>query len=208
MTSLKLSTLAMVLGLFYGLPHLYGLVKPAAFGEALRKFPRYTPIGYPLMLAATAWFLYNLSLETVSDFASFKPVLYALFGAIGVGACVFVKDFLPVRGLAVVMLLLAWLMVNSARWIDTPWRLVITIWAYVWIIAGMWFTISPWRLRDLINWATATEKRTRLVSGVRLAFGIFVAVLGLTVFKAAEQKTASQSACKSPPALSSGSASL
>ena len=207
MVSLKLSTLAIVLGLLYAVPHLYGLLNPAAFGSALRKFPRYTPIGYPLMLAATAWFIYNLSLETVSDFATFKPVLYVLFGAIGVGACIFVKDFLPVRGLAVVMLLLAWLMVNRARWIETPWRLVITTWAYFWVIAGMWFTISPWRLRDLINWATATEKRIRFVSGLRLAFGIFVVVLGLTVFKAAEKKSVTHNRCNPAPSFYASSRS-
>jgi len=56
-------------------------------------------------------------------------------------------------------------------------------WAYVWVFAGMWFTISPWRLRDIILWATASEARTRFLNGVRLAFGLFVVALGLTVFR-------------------------
>jgi hypothetical protein len=59
---------------------------------------------------------------------------------------------------------------------------VIATWAYIWILAGMWFTISPWRLRDLILWATANENRLKIVSAVRLAFGVFVVILGLTVF--------------------------
>ena len=80
-------------------------------------------------------------------------------------------------------LMLAFLMVNTARWVDTHWRLVIITWAYVWVLAGMWFTVSPWRARDLIDWATASEARTRLLSGVRMAFGLFVAALGLTAFK-------------------------
>jgi hypothetical protein len=50
------------------------------------------------------------------------------------------------------------------------------------VIAGMWFTISPWRLRDLIEWATANPKRTKLGSGIRLAFGLLVAALGLFKF--------------------------
>ena len=87
------------------------------------------------------------------------------------------------RGLAVVLLLCAKLMVDTARMAETEWRLVIVTWAYVWVFAGMWFTISPWRLRDLIVWSTANEQRTRLVSGLRLAFGVFVLALGLTVFK-------------------------
>jgi hypothetical protein len=62
--------------------------------------------------------------------------------------------------------------------------LVIQTWAYVLVAAGIWFTTTPWKLRDLLNWATATESRTRLLSGLRLAFATFVLVLGLTVFHA------------------------
>ena len=183
MLQLKLSTLATGLGLVFALPHAYGVIKPAAFAAAARKFPRYTPIGCVLTLVATVWFLYYVNLETVSEFATMKPFLYVLFGAVGVGTCVFVPDFLAVRGLAVILLLCAKLMVDTARMADTEWRLVIVTWAYVWVVAGMWFTISPWRLRDLILWSTANEQRTRLVSGMRLAFGLFVLGLGLTVFK-------------------------
>ena len=89
-------------------------------------------------------------------------------------------------------------MVDTARWADTEWRLVIVTWAYVMVVGGMWFTISPWRLRDLIDWATATEQRTRLLSAARLAFGLFVVVLGLTVFRAAEQRIANQAALPQP----------
>ena len=72
-------------------------------------------------------------------------------------------------------------MVDAARWSDTPWRLVITVWAYGFVIAGMWFTVSPWRLRDLIEWSTATVERTRRLSAARLGLGLLVAGLGATV---------------------------
>jgi hypothetical protein len=62
--------------------------------------------------------------------------------------------------------------------------LVIQAWAYVLIVAGMWFTIAPWRLRDLIEFATATENRIRIGSMLRLAFALFIIVLGLTAFRA------------------------
>ena len=94
------------------------------------------------------------------------------------------QDFLAVRGLAVVLLLLAKLMVDTGRpdLAQTHWVLVIQTWAYVLVVAGMWLTISPWRLRDLLDWGTANEKRIKVGCGLRLAFGLFVAVLGLTVF--------------------------
>ncbi len=182
--TLKLSTLAILLGLGVGLPQIYGLMKPAAFGAAMRKFPRSLPWGYLLMLLGTGWFLYNLSQESISDFAAYKNLLFLGFAAVGIGSCIFVQDFLAVRGLAVVLLLLGKLMVDTGRphLAETSLVLVIQTWAYVLVVAGIWLTISPWRLRDLLNWATATEQRIKLACSLRLAFGLFVAALGFAKF--------------------------
>jgi hypothetical protein len=201
MSDLKLSTLSIILGLMVALPSVYGLLKPTAFAAAARRFPRHTPVGYFLVLLGTAWFLYYVHLESVADFASMKNIFFLVFSAVGIGTCFFVRDFLPVRGLAVVLLLAAKLMVDTARWEETEWRLVISTWAYALALAGMWFTISPWRLRDILNWSVATESRTRLTSGLRVAFGLFVVVLGLTVFRGAEQRDAAgQASLGSAPA--------
>ena len=183
--TLKLSTLSILIGLGMGLPQIYGLVKPKEFADSVRKFPRNVPIGIALMLLATAWFLWILSREAVSDFENYQGALFILFAGVGVGTCVFVRAFIAVRGLAVVFLLIAKLMVDSGRPMleKTHWALVIQTWAYVLVVAGIWLTLSPWRLRDLLNWATANEKRVRVGSAIRLAFGLFVAVLGLTKFQ-------------------------
>ena len=183
--TVKLSTLSIVLGLAMGLPQIYGILNPKEFGASVRKFPRNVPIGIALMLLATAWFLFNLSQESISDFKSYQNVLFVLFAAVGVGSCIYVKDFIAVRGLAVVFLLLAKLMVDTGRPMlgQTLWTLVIQVWAYLMVIAGIWLTLSPWRLRDFLNWATADETRVRVGSMARLAFGLFVAILGLTKFR-------------------------
>jgi len=184
MLVLKLSTLAILLGLGVGLPQIYGFVRPAAFAAAVRRFPRSVTWGYALMLLGTAWFVYNLSQESISDFAAYKNILFAGFAAVGIGSCIYVQDFLAVRGLAVVFLLLAKLMVDTGRphLAQSPLVLIIQVWAYLLVLVGMWLTVSPWRLRDFLNWATATEKRIKVGCGIRLAFGLFVAVLGLTTY--------------------------
>ncbi len=184
MLALKLSTLAVVLGLGIGLPQIYGFLNPSAFAAAVRKFPRSLPWGYGLMLLGTGWFVYNLSQESISDFAAYKNVLFAGFAAVGIGSCIYVQDFLAVRGLAVVFLLLAKLMVDTGRphLSDSPLVLIIQTWAYVLVILGIWLTVSPWRLRDFLNWATASEKRIKVGCSIRLGFGLFVAVLGFAKF--------------------------
>lgn len=199
---MRLSTLAVALGLILSAPQIYGLLKPSAFAAAARKFPRSPTWGFLLMGLGTVWFLWNVSNESISDFAAYKNLMLLGFGAVGVLTCIFVKDFLAVRGLAVVLLLLAKLMLDTARWHDSQWRLVISTLAYVWIFAGMWFTISPWRLRDIIQWSTASEQRVRLGSAARLALGVFVLTLGLTAFRTSEVQAQSSDSAAVPGSAS------
>jgi hypothetical protein len=183
---MKLSLLSILLGVGMSVPQIYGLTKPVQFAAAARKFPRNLPAGIFLMLLGTAWFLWIVNQEPIADFSAFKPYMMAAFAAVGILSCIFVQDFLAVRGLAVVALLLGKLMVDTGRphLEDSPWVLVIQIWAYLLIVMGIWLTITPWRLRDILNWATANETRVRIGSIIRLAFALFIVVLGLTAFRA------------------------
>jgi hypothetical protein len=104
---MKLSLLSILLGLGVAVPQVYGIANPQKFAAAVRKFPRNLPLGIALMLLGTAWFEWNVSIESVSDFAAFKPAMMVGFVAVGVLSCIFIQDFLAVRGLAVVVLLLA-----------------------------------------------------------------------------------------------------
>ena len=178
---MKLSILAMILGAVYSIPQIYALVKPKEFAVHARAFPRNSQWGYVLMLLGTAWFLYNLNNEAIADFADYKKWMLIGFGAIGVSSCVYVRDYLAVRGLSVCLLLLAWFTLNRTRWAESPARLVIVIWAYTWVICGMWFTVSPWRLRDFLNWWTGNQSRLRTGSLIQLTLGIVVLLLGDTV---------------------------
>src|SRR6267378_443447 len=181
---MKLSLLSILLGVGMSVPQVYALTKPAKFITAARKLPRNLPVGVALMLLGTAWFLWIVNNEPIADFSAYKPVMMVAFAAVGVLTCVFVQDFLAVRGLAVVLLLLAKLMVDTGRpHLGSGWVLVFQGWAYVLVVAGIWLTVSPWRLRDLLNWATADERRIKIGCGIRLAFGLFIAVLGFTAYK-------------------------
>lgn len=183
---MKLSLLSILLGLGFGVPQVYGLARPQEYAATLKKFPRNLPVGIVLMLLGTAWFVWNVSVEPIADFTSMKPYMMGGFIAVGVLSCIFIQDFLAVRGLAVVLLLLGKLMVDTGRphLGESPFVVVIQAWAYLFIIAGIWFTITPWRLRDLANFGLATDARVRFGSAVRLAWALFILTLGLTAFRA------------------------
>jgi len=182
---MKLSLLSILLGAGLSVPQIYGLARPQGFAAAARRFPRNYPLGVLLMLLATGWFVWNVSVEPIADFSAYKPAMLAGFTAVGVASCIFVRDFLAARGLAVVLLLLAKLMVDTGRLHlgESPFVLVIQTWAYVLVVAGIWFTVTPWKLRDVLEFGTATEMRIRVGSGLRLAFALFIVVLGLTAFR-------------------------
>jgi hypothetical protein len=182
---MKLSLLSLLLGAGMGVPQVYGLARPKDFAAAARKFPRNYPLGIVLMLLATGWFVWNVNNEPIADFSAYKPAMLVGFTAVGIGSCLFVRDFLAARGLAVLLLLLAKLMVDTGRLhlSESPFVLVIQVWAYILVVAGIWFTVTPWKLRDLLEFGTATETRVRVGSGLRLAFALFIVLLGLTVFR-------------------------
>jgi len=191
---MKLSLLSILLGAGISVPQIYGLARPKDFAGAARKFPRNYAAGIVLMLLGTAWFIWNVNNEPIADFSSFKPYMIAGFAAVGVASCIFVRDFLAVRGLAVVALLLAKLMLDTGRAYlpteifhaqqgESSWVLVFQAWAYTLVVAGIYFTVVPWRLRDLLEFATANQSRIRIGSGLRLGFAIFIVVLGLTAFR-------------------------
>lgn len=181
---IQLSTLSLVLGAVVAALQVFALIKPKEFTAAARAFPRSLSAGYVLMFASAIVFLIFLKRETLADFERFKPTLMVIFAAATVGICIFVKDFLAVRGLALVLMILGKVMVDVARphLGESVWVLLIPTWAYVLVIAGMWFTVSPWRLRDLIAWGTASEGRLRALSLARLAFAVALIALGLLVY--------------------------
>jgi hypothetical protein len=180
---MTLSTLAILLGAFYCLPPIYALTNPKGFTAFARAFPRNEQIGYILMAAGTVWFLYNLNSEAIADFAAYKKWMLIGFGGLGLASCIYVRDYLAVRGLSVCLLLLAWFTLNHTRWAHSDARLLLVVWAYLWVVAAMWFTVAPWRLRDLLLWFTARESRVKVGSMIQLAFGALVIVLGATLLR-------------------------
>lgn len=181
--SLSLASLSLVLGVCLAVVPIWQMATPSGWRGWSSAFPRSKPIGYVLMALATGWFLWNVRNETLADFSAYKPYLLLGFAAIGVLTCLYVSDFLAARGFALLLLLASKLLVDTARWHDSDWRWVVTGLAYAWIVAGIWFTISPWRLRDLLAWNTATDRRIRLVAGAGLGLALLLAILGLTAFR-------------------------
>lgn len=178
-----LSPLALVLGLGLGAFQVFALARPAAWRAFMLRLPRHRALGTVLVLAATAWFVFYLRSETLADFAKYRPIMMAGFTAIGILTCLYVTDLIGARGVALILLLLAKLMVDTARWHPSNWRWVVTGVAYLWVITGIWWTISPWRMREAIEWNCRTDGRLRALAWARLALCALFVLLGATVYR-------------------------
>jgi len=183
MPEISLATLSLALGAIAFLGGIMGFMGGEKTRDFLNGFSRNTTAGYILILAATAWFLLILKDENLADFENLRTPFYVFILVTGIGSCLYLKDYLAVRGTAVLKLLLAKLIVDTARFHESDWRLVLVVAAYMMVIGGMWFTVSPWRMRDLLSWATADDKRFKTLCGARIAFGVILVGLGLFEFK-------------------------
>jgi len=180
---MTLSQISLVLG---GLHLLFGLLlwlRPEPTSAWLKAFPRQVFPGVILMLLGTAWFVSNLYRSNVEDFAEWRPILYVGFAVLGVGCCFFVRDYLSIRGGAVVALLACDAILDIQRWNDSGWKNVIAGWCYLVIVLAVWWVGSPWRVRDLVEWVvSAPGRRTRVGVGF-LGFGLMLLGLGVAVLK-------------------------
>ncbi|MCW5560050.1 MAG: hypothetical protein KIT22_19715, partial [Verrucomicrobiae bacterium] len=136
---MTLSRLCLLLAAAMIVLHGLALLKPGPVAAWLRAFPRNAALGVPLMLIGTAWFEWNLWHETLSDIAPWKNLMLIGFAGVGVGCCFFVRDYLSVRGLSVVILMVAWVVCEKARWHNSLWRDAVVAWAYVWVFLALWW---------------------------------------------------------------------
>ena len=183
MPEISLATLSMILGALALGSGVWGMTAREQALDFTKGFPRNDNAGYFTIIAAMVWFLLILKGESMSDFERYRLHFNVFILATGIGACVYLKDYLAVRGSSVLMILLAKLIVDTARWHESDWRLVLVTMAYIMVVKGMWFTASPWRMRDLIEYVTGTEARFQKVCIARMVFGALLLGLGLTVFK-------------------------
>lgn len=178
----SLSTIALVLGFFYLLTHAPGLIWPKTFAQIVHRFPRHLPTGLILTFLASIWWIALVSTADLGEFSVYRKILLTVSVVLLTLTMLLVHQFLAVRGLALLLLLGAQVILDAAFLLDTPLRLVMTCVAYAWAVAGIAFLCVPYWLRDLIEYCFKTETRTYWACGAGLGFGFVLVVLGAWVY--------------------------
>lgn len=169
---LSLSTAYIIVGSAFCLLGAIGLLAGTRVAPALLAFPRSQRAGIFLWAGALAWFLYHLNGLSEVDLAGFpRWSLFVVFGGAGALAFKFLKDLLPLRALAVLMLF-ACNELLSAGFNHVPDSRVLAGTAYLLIIGALWTGASPYILRNAIEKVCVSGKRIRLA-------GTFFALVGI-----------------------------
>jgi hypothetical protein len=94
----------------------------------------------------------------------------------------FADQFLAIRGMAALLLLIAKVTLNAADLSDSPSRLIVTVLAYLWVCIAVWMASAPHQVRDWITFITANATRCRTACSLGAVVGVFLVLLGLFVY--------------------------
>ena len=177
MYDLSLRTAGILAGVFLLLVSLAGLVVPASIRVSLTKLPRSRVLGAVLLTIAFIWSFWLLYTMEMGEFSGFRrPLLIAL--PIGYALVLrFVNEFLAVRALGMLCLLAAEPLLEAAFLRYEPSRLLVTVFAYILIVNGLFWVTMPYLLRDHIAWSTRSTGRWIALNVLALLYG--GAILGL-----------------------------
>lgn len=177
---LSLQTAGIIAGVLLLLVSLPGLLMPNAARAWLVRLPRSMPLGIILITLGFLWSFWLLATMEMGEFSSFRrPLLFAVpIGYLLVMR--FVNEFLAVRALGILALLAAEPLLDAAFLRHEQSRLLVTVFAYLLVVAGLFWVTMPYLLRDQINWITRTAARWRSISVLGLLYGGAILACSLT----------------------------
>lgn len=136
-----------------------------------------------LLIVGGVWFIRHVMHLGEADFGAYRWLIAGLAAGIGISAFKHAPDFLAVRAGTIVYLLAAdhFLAANFMRY--EPGLLFAKGIVYAGIFVSLWWAVSPFRARDLLEWVSNPAKswRVRVTGGVCAALGLAVSAVALTL---------------------------
>lgn len=177
---LKLETALVLVGLFLIAGHALALLKPVAVQNWLRVFPRAKGWGSFLVTLAALWFFILVWVMDLGEFSNWRQLVLIATPIAWLLTMKYVDEFLAVRALGMLTLLVAEPLLEAAFLRPEQSRLFLVTLVYVWIVFAMFWVGMPYTLRDQITWITGSDSRWRLATFAGLAYGALLVVLPLT----------------------------
>ena len=146
---------------------------------AIRRLPRSSAAAIICFGGGALWFLYYVSQLGEADFGNIRHWLLLLFGTVAFMGFFVARDFLAIRGIAVLVLLSAHQLLSAAYMQEPLSRLWLVSYVYLWIVAALYFGTVPYRVRDLIDWLFARSARQIALGGILTGYGLLLLIAAL-----------------------------
>lgn len=175
----SLPLLGILLGSALVLTHLFGLLAPDFLLKEARTFVRSRFWGTLLLTVAALW---TVAMTASTDLGEFTPMRNLLLLGILAGSFLlwkFVPDFLSSRSLGWILLLVANPVLETTFLQHGLLKILLTLLAYGWAVAGLFLVGMPYLYRDLINMMEKERWVWKFASLAGLVYGIALLTLGL-----------------------------
>lgn len=180
-----MTTLQMIGFIIGGLAVFCGIMmwaKPQAVLHGLEAFPRSKYPAWILTVINMAWSAWLCTRMYLGWFDAYNWVFYviAAFGMLSI--IKFLDELLAPRMLGGFLLLVASPILRTARFFPTPadpspWRIVISIICYTWIIYGIYLLCCPWGFRRLNEKWLKLDPNLKLGGLMKLIAGIAILII-------------------------------
>lgn len=150
------------------------LIEPKYMQKTAFWFLRSQVASILLFGSGLAWFLWHVLNLGVADFGEYRLILFAIFGAAGILSFFYVEDFLSVRGAAILILLLADVVLDTAYMQEPQSRLFLVGFVYFCIVLALYIGALPYRLRDMLTWIYNNRFRSRVLGAATALYGLIL----------------------------------
>jgi hypothetical protein len=178
----SLRTIGFIVGFILLATHLAALARPDAARQWLNKFPRSKLLGNCLLAVDAVWTLWLVSNMDLGEFSRFRTWLQIAVPLVFILTIFFVDEFLSVRALGIMALLAAEPILSSAFLRPELARLLVVIFAYVWLTVGLFWVGMPYLLRDQISWLTKSAARFKAAALFGVLYAVAVLACAVTVY--------------------------
>ncbi|MCW1885231.1 hypothetical protein OKA04_10870 [Luteolibacter flavescens] len=190
---LSLHGTGIALGIWLVVLHAIMLAKPQPVQGFLKKFPRNQQLGQIILAIGLIWFWFLVQepgkrwtqflAMDLGEFNGAKRILKIAVPLSIIAVGVAVKEFLAVRALGLLGLMVAAPLFEAAFLKDPQSRLLVPTFALVLVIASLYWVGMPYLFRDMVTWATATQRRWQALCIGGLAYGVAVLACAFLFWK-------------------------
>lgn len=183
---MTLSLITYAIAAAFALVGAWALALPAVWRTAMQKFPRYTPAGWVFTIIDIAWFAWNINASPLGGLDVYKRALWIVAPTVIYLIIRYMDELLAPRALGGFLLLVPGAVLEASRInYATPYRLVMVVVAYAFVVIGCYLVAGPHRFRLWLASPIASDTKARRTGASLIALAIGFAALAHFAYAAA-----------------------